>query len=606
MANFFSKMTVGAKIVLGLIAVGLLVWGLSVFAPGLIVSESVTVDEFQLDNKNIDNQSDAAFIELPSTSPSTAVAGEPLIRFAGYAWDCEMPMITGNGGNVTMKGSLMERENINFEFVRQDWLSELKTGQLKFLEMFDKGVANPCEESDKAYAAIVMMGDGAPWYLATVQQKINEVYGEGKYHAKVIGAMGMSDGQDKLIGPPEWKTNPQTMRGSVISVVVGDGDWVVLLNYAAANKIPVNPNTDTYDANAINIYPSENDDYIKSAEELIKSQNGDFVVELKEVVNGKLTGKTVERKIDGCATWTPGDVMVFDALTGFTDIASTKDFPNQMATTIIAIDEWCQQNSNDVSAILRATLTASNQLKQYDQWRRRGAEALAQTFKLDAPANEAEYWYNIFNGQSATKAGITYNMGGGRVLNYDDVLQYYGYGADRTNRYRAVYEQVSGYITTLNPFNFNENVPNGVVPYKEAVNLSYLLAANVEEADRGVATTYDYTTTKTNVLAKADYRINFTLGSAEIQPSSYAELNGLYNQLLQAEQSTLKLVGYTDVSGDANRNLSLSERRANSVVQYLSKRGIPNTRFQSVEGLGEDSTYPVASENRRVEITLLQ
>jgi hypothetical protein len=61
----------------------------------------------------------------------------------------------------------------------------------------------------------------------------------------------------------------------------------------------VNPDPTTYDADAVNIYPSENDDYMKSAEELIKSQTAEFRF-FKEVTNGKLTGKSVNRKIDGC------------------------------------------------------------------------------------------------------------------------------------------------------------------------------------------------------------------------------------------------------------------------------------------------------------------
>lgn len=599
-------MTLGAKIVAIAVVLGLVGWGLYTFAPGLVMSENVQVDEFQLDDSNIDNQSNSAFVELPSNSVSSAVSGQPLIRYAGYAWDCQMPIITAIGGERTKKGSLMEAEGINMEFVRQDWLDELRTGQMKFLELFDQGVANPCEQSDKAYAAIVMMGDGVPWYLSTQQQAIDEKYGEGKYHLKVIGAVGMSDGEDKLIGPPEWKTNPQTMRGSVISVVVGDGDWVVLLNYAAANNIPVNPNEGTYDADAINIVNSENDDYIKSAEELIKSQTGDYVVELDEIKDGKLTGKTVKRKIDGCATWTPGDVMVFEALSGFTDIASTADFPNQMATTIVAIDEYCRQNFDQTVSILKASLTASNQIKQYDQWRRRGAEAITESFKLDAPANDPQYWYNIFNGQTGTKAGISYSMGGGRVLNYDDVLQYYGKGTDKINRYRAVWDQVSGYLVTLNPWNFNTNVPDGVVPYNDAVNLMYLNAINMEEENRGEITTYDYDTPKNTVLAKADYQINFAKNSAEIQPSSYATVRNIYNQLIQSEQVVVEIYGYADPSGGNAINLPLTDRRANSVAKALQDMGVPLNRFQNVEGKGSDNTYATAAENRRVEIKLLQ
>jgi hypothetical protein len=44
--------------------------------------------------------------------------------------------------------------------------------------------------------------------------------------------------------------------------VIGD-DWVVAINYAFANKIAVNPDATTYDAN-INFVPSQDDDYINS------------------------------------------------------------------------------------------------------------------------------------------------------------------------------------------------------------------------------------------------------------------------------------------------------------------------------------------------------
>jgi len=603
MVKFFKSLTTGAKVAATIIFLAVLGTGLWVVSPGLRTAASVTMDKLDVDDKIIDNNSAATFMELPSKSPSTKVASQPNLTIAGYAWDCEMPLLTAVGGETTMKGSLMEKEGIKLNVVRQDWLSELKAMQMKFIEQYDSGEEFP--SSDKAAFAIMMMGDGAPFYISAMQKSIDEKFGAGKYHVKVIGSMGMSDGEDKLIGLPEWKSNPQSMLGSLISTVPGDGDWVTLLNYCFANGLKVNPDFTTYDAQAVNIFPSKDDDYINSAKELIASQTEGFTVNLKVVVDGELTGETIDKKIDGCATWTPGDVMVFRALTGFTDIASTSDFPNQMATTIIAVDEWCNAHTDITVGILRATLTASNQLKLYDEWRRRGAEALAETFKIEGEASSPDYWYEIFDGNTGTKAGITYSTGGGRVLNYDDVLQYYGYGTDRTNRYRAVYEQVSGYLTALNPFGFNEEV-GGVVPYKDAVNLSYLLQANIEEESRGTATTYDYNTTKTKVLGKADYQINFAYNAADIEQSSYGAISSIYNQLVQAEQATIVLIGYTDIKGDAAYNLGLSEKRANSVAQALIDRGIDPQRIQSVEGAGESSKYPTNAQNRRVEVSLLQ
>ena len=114
--------------------------------------------------------------------------------------------------------------------------------------------------------------------------------------------------------------------------------------------------------------------------------------------------------------------MVFDELSGFTDIISTREFNNQMATTVIAVKEWSVKHPDIVSNILKSALTASNQMKQYDEWRVRASEAVATTYDMET----AKYWYDMFKGQKGSKNGIDYNMGGSRVFNYADVMQYYG------------------------------------------------------------------------------------------------------------------------------------------------------------------------------------
>ena len=586
-------------VVIGLVFIGGLAYW---FTPGLRVTESKQLETMELDKSNIDNISKTAMIELPSTIPSVQAAKNPLIRIAGYAWNGEMPIIIANGGARTTKGSLMEQNGVNLEIVRQDWLSELRTMQMKFIEEFNGGTDFPT--SDKSAFAVMIMGDGAPFYIATMQSAIDKKFGKGKYHVQVMGCMGMSYGEDKLIGPLQWKTNPQTMLGALISTVPGDGDWVVALNFCFANNLKVNPDFTTYDPNAVNFFPAANDDYMEAAKSLITSQNAGFQVELKEVVNGKLTGKAIKKKIDGCATWTPGDKAIFDAVSGFTDIVSTKEFNNQMATTIIGVKEWAVTHEKIVTNILKSSLMASNQLKQSDDWAKAGADAVASTFKLE----NGKYWYDMFKGQSGSKGGVTFNMGGTKALNYADVMQYYGI-SDGNNRYKAVYTQVSTYLTALNPFGFNESV-DGVVPYDDAVNLYFL--KNINDIETGTAEKADYSKAKTEVLAKGNWQINFATGSAEIQPSSTGDLNTIYNLLVQAENTKIKVWGHTDNTGNKDANLTLSDKRANAVVDFLLAKGIKVDRIQEVAGKGDSD--PIAdnnnsvgkAKNRRVEITILQ
>jgi OOP family OmpA-OmpF porin len=72
----------------------------------------------------------------------------------------------------------------------------------------------------------------------------------------------------------------------------------------------------------------------------------------------------------------------------------------------------------------------------------------------------------------------------------------------------------------------------------------------------------------------------------------------------------VEVAGHTDSTGSETYNQGLSERRANSVKDYLTSQGVTATRL-SAKGYGE--AQPVASndtkegraENRRVELIVL-
>jgi OmpA-OmpF porin, OOP family len=597
-----TKLTTFSELLIVVAGIGTILAGVYYLSPGIRTAMSKQLSGIELNTTDVNNVTNAEKIALPSKEISSEVNSKPLVRIAGYAWNAASGLIVANGGPKTTKGSMMEKNGVNLEIIRQDWLTELRNMQMKFVEEFDKGEAFPT--SDKSVFAICIMGDGAPFYLSSAQKSMDEKYGKDKYHLQVMGAVGMSYGEDKLIGPPSWKSDPKSMKGAVISAVLGDGDWVTTVNYCFANGLKVNPDPATYDADAVNIYPSENDDYIKSAEELIKSQNTGWTVSLKEVKDGKLTGKSVNHKIDGCATWTPGDKTVFDKLSGFVDIVSTKEFNNQMPAVIIGVKEWAVKNPEIVSNILKSALTASNQMKNYEDWKVRASEAVTDTYKMESP----EYWYKMFKGQQAEKNGIKYNMGGSKVFNYADGMQYFGM-SDGVNRYKSVYNQVSGYLTELNPFGFNENV-GAVVKYDDAVNLYFM--KNINDIESSSADKADYTEQKTEVMASGEWKINFNSGSAAVMGSSTKDLEKIYNLLIQAENSKLTIVGHTDNAGNANTNLALSKDRAQAVVNYLKGKGIPENRFQMIDGkgqnepVGDNNSAAGKAQNRRVVITFLK
>jgi outer membrane protein OmpA-like peptidoglycan-associated protein len=112
-----------------------------------------------------------------------------------------------------------------------------------------------------------------------------------------------------------------------------------------------------------------------------------------------------------------------------------------------------------------------------------------------------------------------------------------------------------------------------------------------------------------NITLNMPGNITFASDSAELNPSFYNVLNSVNIVLKQYEKTLVEVAGHTDSTGAADYNQKLSERRANSVAQYLEGQSLRSDRVITV-GAGE--THPVATNdtqegrqaNRRVELTL--
>src|SRR5690606_30045235 len=103
--------------------------------------------------------------------------------------------------------------------------------------------------------------------------------------------------------------------------------------------------------------------------------------------------------------------------------------------------------------------------------------------------------------------------------------------------------------------------------------------------------------------------ITFATDSADIASSFYTPLNNLASSFRQYNQNSIEIVGHTDSTGNHAYNVGLSQRRAQSVANYLMAQGVDASRL-STRGAGPDQ--PIASnatadgraQNRRVEVTL--
>jgi len=108
---------------------------------------------------------------------------------------------------------------------------------------------------------------------------------------------------------------------------------------------------------------------------------------------------------------------------------------------------------------------------------------------------------------------------------------------------------------------------------------------------------------------KATLKIHFKTGSDIIQESSMTQVLNFARFLLNNKGSLVKIIGHTDNVGSDAYNMSLSQRRANSVANKLVEYGVSPARISTI-GMGERS--PIATnntaegkaKNRRIEAIL--
>lgn len=103
--------------------------------------------------------------------------------------------------------------------------------------------------------------------------------------------------------------------------------------------------------------------------------------------------------------------------------------------------------------------------------------------------------------------------------------------------------------------------------------------------------------------------ISFEFGSDALTEDAKATLNNLADamNLSDIADSKFAIEGHTDAVGSDAANLSLSQRRAESAIGYLSLQGVDESRLSAI-GMGEtkliEQTEAPSVLNRRVEVRL--
>jgi len=120
-----------------------------------------------------------------------------------------------------------------------------------------------------------------------------------------------------------------------------------------------------------------------------------------------------------------------------------------------------------------------------------------------------------------------------------------------------------------------------------------LAALHAQKTDRGT------------VFTLSD--VVFATGRSDLKPGATADFDRLADALNKQPDRHITIEGHTDSVGSDDSNMSLSQRRADAVKDYLVSHGVAAARISSV---GKGKGFPVTSnstaagrqKNRRVEV----
>jgi outer membrane protein OmpA-like peptidoglycan-associated protein len=133
----------------------------------------------------------------------------------------------------------------------------------------------------------------------------------------------------------------------------------------------------------------------------------------------------------------------------------------------------------------------------------------------------------------------------------------------------------------------------------------FTAATNIAIATKGKANPLACQADIAALLSAA--RIEFDGGSAQLRADSTPVLEELVAIMQRCSSLRFEIAGHTDDRGDAQANLSLSQRRAEAVMEYLVQHDVPLRRL-AARGYGEQqplvraTTDAARARNRRIEV----
>lgn len=292
------------------------------------------------------------------------------------------------------------------------------------------------------------------------------------------------------------------------------------------------------------------------------------------------------KNVDAAVTWEPD---LSGAVTARGDeahvLVSTAAATNVIADTLVARQDLIDKSPETVRDFVNGWFDGIEMMRSNPN---PSNEIVAQALKLDAE----------------TVSGM---LSGLKLTPYADNAQFYGLTGAKAH-YETLFD--TAFVIWRKKGLVNKTV--SAKDWADARFVSNLAAKYPGQKVEEKEVIAQKPSAKDVPILQQQIQIQFTPGSDEIMPGSFFLLDKLGELMTSFGGTVLRVEGNTDSTGSQSGNVSLSDKRAVSVKNYITKN-FPNIKPERFQTIGRGSANPVAPNeteagrqmNRRTDIKVI-
>ncbi len=297
--------------------------------------------------------------------------------------------------------------------------------------------------------------------------------------------------------------------------------------------------------------------------------------------------------VDAAVVWSPDDEACVDAVPGSRILQNTKNASHIIADIFFARKEYINNNREKMEQLYEGWMKGAAELNSNPAKKKEAAKILAEGLNMD------EGW--------CLKA-----IDNVRLTTHGDNLNFFGFNED--------YKGVTGENLYNKMKNAYGDAAKGAKSYRLVSDKSIVRTAslNGKQHEAEGTKTFDKVTKadeKKEAIASKRVSITFPTGSYKLDENAKYIIDKEFTDLAKMfSNARIRVEGNTDNVGNRASNMSLSERRAQSVANFLkAEHGMDANRFiivgngpdKPVEGCEDNATDACKAKNRRTEFQLI-